>query len=435
MNKVIESLAFFASSKMIHKTMDTSLNIQHINELIDHEFDKNKEYFLYIHIPFCHEFCSFCSFHKFKYEANVVKEYFLNLRLELKKLKDKGVQFNTAYIGGGTPLIDDYELAKTIELIKELFNIEDISCETTPNNIKKEVLEKFEGLISRLSIGVQSFSDEILKMTGRYEKYGSSQQIEEKIENIKGILPITSIDLIFNFPNQTKEMLVNDLKIAKKLDIEQIVTYPLMTSKLRNANTLKHFQILKESSEYDFYKTIQDELKSYHMNNSWAFSKNIESLADEYVVDNSEYIGVGSGAFTYLNNQLFVNAYDLQQYKYMINNHTNSNVAMSSTFEFKNKIQYQFLLHLFGGKVDIKKLSKLVNAPVEDILKKEIFMLKMIKAIEIKKGIIYPTPYGNFLTLIMMREFYSGMDAVRAKLRRTMLDYKNTSDISNELIA
>ncbi len=418
MSDFLSKLTFFASSKMIHNTMNSSLCMNFTNELVEHTFDNTKTYLLYIHIPFCNEFCTFCNFHKFKYETKTAKEYFFNLRMELKKLKEKDVKFHTAYIGGGTPLIDDYELLKTLEFIKEEFNIENISCETTPNFIQKDTIQNFNGLISRLSIGVQSFNDDILKEIGRYNKYGSAKDIQEKINNIVGIIPCTSIDLIFNFPNQTKQMLIDDLQVAKNINVEQIVTYPLMSSKLRKINIFEYFKMFKNSLEYDFYKTIQDELSSYHMLNSWSFSKNIKQLSDEYVVDNNEYIGVGSGAFSYLDNQLFVNSYDLQQYKHMINNHYNANIAFTKPFKFKQKVQYLFMLHLFEGRIDITNFDKLINSSIEKVLKKEIFMLKIVDAIKIENGVIYATSYGKFLALIMMREFYSGMDEVRKKLKQ-----------------
>lgn len=420
MNKVIESLAFFTSAKIIHKSMSSSVDVKYTNEKITHNFDRDRKYFLYIHIPFCHEFCTFCSFHKFKYNEKDCKEYFENLRLELQKVKDEGFDFETLYIGGGTPLIDEEELIKTIQLAKKLFSIKEVSCETTPNHIQANTLKKFVGLIDRLSIGVQTFDNQILKKISRYDKYGSSEEIQEKISKIVGILPIISLDLIFNFPEQTKEMLIKDLQIAKKLNVEQIVTYPLMSSKLTNASTLEHFKILKDSNEFNLYNTIREELSDYYANNAWGFSKSDTNFKDEYIVDNSEYIGVGSGAFTHLNNKLYVNAYNLKQYSELIKNHSNAITAKTNKFDFKEHIQYQFLVHLFGGEIDISKFNKLFNVSIEDVLRSEIFMLKMIKAIVIKNGMIYPTRFGNFITLIMMREFYVGMDKVRAKLRSSM---------------
>lgn len=84
----------------------------------------------------------------------------------------------------------------------------------------------FKGIIDRLSCGIQSFDDETLKKVARYNKFGSSKELQEKISKALGILPIFSIDLIFNLPGQNEKQLLNDLEIAKNLAPQQITTYP-----------------------------------------------------------------------------------------------------------------------------------------------------------------------------------------------------------------
>ncbi|MFT7004626.1 MAG: coproporphyrinogen III oxidase-like Fe-S oxidoreductase [Sulfurimonas sp.] len=422
MINIIETMANFTSVKIMQKSMKSSLDIKYIENPVEYKFDKNKSYFLYMHIPFCQEFCTFCTFHKFKYEDNKCKAYFKTLKAELLKAKEQGFQFHTLYIGGGTPLIDEGELIQLIELAKKLFDIKEVSCESTPSHIDPKVIKNFDGLIDRLSIGVQTFDDQTLKDISRYDKYGSSEILQERLSNIIGTIPVTSLDLIFNLAGQTPEMLRNDLEIAKKLKAEQITTYPLMSSQLANVSILEHLKILKNSKEYDFYNIIREELSDYSLNNAWSFSKDNTNMTDEYTVNNSEYIGLGSGGFTYIDNQLFINAYDLNQYDKMINENSNAIIALSSKFTPKKQIQYQFLLHLFGGTLDIEKFNSLFNVSVESVLRVELFMMKSINAIYIKDGIIYPTRFGEFITVVMMREFYTGMDNIRSMLRKSIIE-------------
>ncbi|WP_084607337.1 coproporphyrinogen III oxidase family protein [Sulfurospirillum arcachonense] len=421
MKKIIETASLFSSAEAIRKSMASNLDLGYTTSPTKHIFDKNKSYFLYIHVPFCHEFCTFCTFHKFKYNESTCKEYFANVRLELLKAKEEGFSFDTLYIGGGTPLIDEKELMLTLELAKKLFDIKEVSCESTPNHIDANILTNFKGLIDRLSIGVQTFDNSILKKISRYDKYGSSEILQDKISAVVGIIPIISLDLIFNLDMQNEEMLRHDLHIAKQLDVEQITTYPLMNSKAINQSMLEHFLTLKKSKEFELYNIIREELADYSLNNAWSFSKTKTNISDEYTVTNSEYIGIGSGAFSHINNQLHVNAYDLNQYKELVTNNTNAIIASSKLFTLKKHIQYQFLLYLFGGCVEIKKFNKLFKVNLENILKLEIFMLKRVKAIDIKKGIIYPTRFGEFLIVSMMKEFYMGMDNIRAMLRKSIM--------------
>jgi len=413
LKELIEQTTTYSVQKIIKQSMNENLKIKNLDFEVQREVNKDKKYLLYMHIPFCHTFCPYCSFHKFKYEENSAKEYFKYLRLEMKKLKSEGLSFHTLYVGGGTTLINEEELVKTLELAKKLFNVKEISCESDPNHISYDSLKRFTGLIDRLSIGIQSFNDNILKAIYRYDKFGSSQILQEKISSIAGVLPHISLDLIFNFPTQTKEILLNDLTIAKSLNVEQITTYPLMSTDLTQKSMSKAFKGEKNSNEYKFYKIICNEFKEYHQNNAWSFSKNKSSMSDEYVSQHSEYIGIGSGAFSHLKNKLYVNAYNLEEYALLINKRTHTVIA-SSQFSSKKLIQYHFLTWLFEGSVDIKKFDIAFNTSLKKELVSELYMLKKTNSILIKNDKIYTTKFGKYLSLVMMKEFYSGMDKIRA---------------------
>ena len=298
-----EHITIFSAKKIMETSLSENLNLNITKDSIPKNIDKDKSYLLYIHVPFCDTFCPYCSFHKFKYDEQTSINYFKNLRKEMMIVKEKGFKFNSLYIGGGTPFTNEKELKLTIELAKKIFDINEVSCETDPNHISPSTLIRFDGLIDRLSIGVQTFNDEILKKFSRYKKFGSSEILQEKLSKIQGILPITNIDLMFNIPMQTKEMLLNDLSIVKKLNIDQITMYPLMSSNMTKKNMLKVFSQQKNSNEYEYYQLIQKEFKTFKQNNAWTFSKNDIVMCDEYIGNNAEYIGIGSGAFSFLENK------------------------------------------------------------------------------------------------------------------------------------
>ncbi len=138
--------------------------------------------------------------------------------------------------------------------------------------------------------------------------------------------------MIFNIPNQTQDILRDDLQSAKDLGIEQITTYPLMSSDL-NSGFLKSKKI--NTNEQKFYNIIKEELKDYTKNNMWSFSKNLVDLSDEYVSTHDEYIGVGSGAFSYLDGKLFINAFDLKEYEKNIITKKDALMAKSEFEKYK----------------------------------------------------------------------------------------------------
>lgn len=406
--------------KYAHNTMQKSLyngfNIDIRNEEVKKIPDPNKKYMLYAHVPFCHQFCPYCSFHKYKYDNDACKKYFKNLREELKQIKEAGYDFSSMYVGGGTTLIDEDELIKTLELVKKLFNIQDISCETDPSHIEPQNLERFKGLIDRLSIGVQSFDDEILKKVGRYARYGGKNELIEKLSKAIGVLPTTSIDLIFNLPFQTKEQLLEDIRVTKSLKPGQITFYPLMKSPLTRDSIAKSLGMSDQDNEREFYEIIRKEMSDYKINNAWAFSSKDANLADEYVGSNHEYVGAGSGAFSFLNGRLLVNAFNLNDYDQMINENK-SPVIATCDFTKSDRLKYIFLTELFDGEVKIEKYNKQNDANIHKDLFWILKPLKMINAIYEENGSIKPTEFGSYICLMLMRDFYAGMDKVRAAFK------------------
>jgi len=99
-------------------------------------------------------------------------------------------------------------------LAADCFSIREISVETNPNHLTQENVDILKKIgVNRLSVGVQSFDDGLLKAMGRYEKYGSGEVIAGRIAEISGQFDTLNADMIFNFPVQTEEILSRDLDI------------------------------------------------------------------------------------------------------------------------------------------------------------------------------------------------------------------------------
>lgn len=414
--KKIETIA----SKYAQESMKKALKDNFRLEVLDDEFsrkpEQNKEYMLYIHIPFCHTFCPYCSFHKYQYSKELAQEYFKSLKNELIYLKDVGYDFKTLYVGGGTTLINEDELEKILEFIKKTFSINQVSAETDPSHINPESLKRFRGLINRLSVGVQSFNDDTLKRVARYEKFGSADSIRQKIQNALGIFPELSIDLIFNLPKQTKQELLHDIEIVKASGAEQVTFYPLMRSNLTTKAIEKALGTKIQDNEREFYDLICDQMKGYYQSNAWAFSLKKSGLKDEYVGAGIEFIGAGSGAFSFTNGNLLVNAFDLSEYSKRVSQNK-STILAKCKFSRIDQIRYRFVTALFDGAIDISDFNIKNSCNIKIDLIKELTLLRIAGAIKIDKNTIKPTHFGKYLCVVMMREFYSGMDRVRAAFR------------------
>lgn len=277
---------------------------------------------LYIHIPFCDKICNYCDFTAFQGANSKIEEYVeaLNKEIELKGNKD--FLIDSIFIGGGTPSFIDREyIFKILEKVRENFTVLDnieISIETNPKTFDKKKLEYYKkAKINRVSIGVQSFNDKILKELGRNH---NSKEALESIELVKKIGFDINLDLIFGYQSQTIEDILYDLEMVKKINPEHISYYALIIEEktkfkaLQNAGKLN---FLDEETERKMYHLIVEKLekiglKQYEVSNFSKIGK--ESVHNKKYWNCKEYLGLGISAHSYLKDERFSNTVDFTKY-------------------------------------------------------------------------------------------------------------------------
>jgi coproporphyrinogen III oxidase-like Fe-S oxidoreductase len=371
---------------------------------------------LYMHIPFCEELCPYCSFHRIAFTEQLARKYFKALRREINLYLGKGYKFRGIYVGGGTPTVLIDELAETLHLAQQCFPIREISVETNPNHLTSRNIEilKKSG-VKRLSVGVQTFNDDLLKKIGRYEKYGSGEAIAERLKNTQGSFDTLNADMIFNIPAQTPKMLDADLEVLLNLNMEQITFYPLMVSTITQELMKKTIGEVDFKGEQKLYKLIVKRLeKNYNFSSAWCFSRKEKdsSLIDEYVVDYDEYAGLGSGAIGYLNGVCYSNTFDIEEYIARLD-HGNSPLLASRRFDLHDQMSYDFLMKLFSTKLDIAALEEKYNGKFLKTLWKEIALFEIVRALRYFPPYLHLTPRGRYLWVIMMREFFIAVNNFR----------------------
>ena len=403
--------------------IDRELNVEPI--ILDRHPapQEGHQYMMYAHIPFCHTLCSYCTFHRFIFKEYKAREYFVNLRKEMQMARDMGYDFTSMYIGGGTTTILEDELIKTIELARKLFpSMKEVSCETDPAHLATESFRNLKGLVDRMSVGVQSFDDNILKMIDRYEKFGSGEQIFERIQAAQELFPIMNVDMIFGFRGQTEEILQRDVDLLMKLNPRQITTYPLMVTTQTKAG-VRNTIAAPTADLAAQYRIILDTLgKNYNQLTSWTFGRSHDEGFDEYVVDHDEYLGLGSGAFSFLGDSLYVNTFSLRRYNERISQ-GKMGVERRKRFDKHAILQYRLLLGLFAARLSRKYFREVHGVDLDKALFKEMLGLKLAGAIKDNPADpdnLIVTDAGKFLGLVMMKAFYSGMDNVRAELRKPL---------------
>lgn len=367
---------------------------------------------LYIHIPFCKNLCPFCCFNRYIFKEETARHYFTMLHKELELYVDMGFHFTDFYFGGGTPTILMDELIKFIVYLRNQFTVKRISLETTPNELTREAIKQLkEAGINRLSIGIQTFDDNLIKSMGRIQCTGT--EALERVLMALGVFDTVNIDLVYNFPSQTIEQLVNDINVFKNNNIDQVTFYPLMPSPHKKELIEKKFNDIDSSKESNFYRIILSEIydKGYHPSTAWCFSKGTRMI-DEYIIDFDDYIGIGAGSVSMYNNFFHVNTFSIQKYSDMINRGHLPIIGFRKLSRREN-IYYYLLTKLFGIKFDITGFQKRFGVNIEEELWKEINIMKLLNIIKFQNSNIEVTRQGMYPISVMMRDFFSSLNTLR----------------------
>ncbi|MBP1706846.1 MAG: coproporphyrinogen oxidase [Chloroflexi bacterium] len=371
-----------------------------------------EELSLYIHIPFCRRLCPFCCFNRYLFHEEKARQYYLSLRQELDLYARRGFSFSNFYFGGGTPTILMDELLSFIDYLKKKFPVQQISLETTPHEITPETVAALKAAgIKRLSLGVQSFDDEMLKAMGRTQCTG--QEIEQKVLLAQGQFETLNIDLIFNFPFQTVEKFAADIATFKKLGIDQVTFYPLMPSPHKKEVLESRFAKVDNSREKQYYDVILKEiyLQGYQASTVWCFSRG-PRMIDEYIIDYADYIGIGSGSVSLVNGIFYVNTFALDRYAGLLQNDHLPVVRWRFLSE-QEYLRYYLLTKIFGLRVDKDQFRQQFGADIHKKLGIELSLLKIAGAISEDNHSIRVNPQGMRIVSLMMREFFASLNTLR----------------------
>jgi menaquinone C8-methyltransferase len=376
---------------------------------------------LYAHVPFCELLCPYCSFNRFPYRADAAHRYFASLREEMRMVADLGYRFSSMYVGGGTPTVVVDELVATIDLARELFGIDEVSTETNPNHLTDAVLGPLEGRVQRLSVGVQSLDDTLLRQMKRHDKYGSAATIIAGLEAARGRLPTLNVDMIFNLPSLTDEVLARDLRLLIDGGADQVTYYPLMVSPSVEGPLERALGRVDYAREERQYRMISRTLSEHgRPTSAWAFSRGDATLIDEYIVSHDEYVGIGSGSFSYLNGEIYANTFSLRAYDEAIAAGRPS-VDARMPLERRDQLRYRLMMGLFGLHLDKRAFAAANGVSVERGLWLEYAFLKAAGAFARDDAeVLELTETGRYLLVVMMREFFIGVNGIRDLARASL---------------
>jgi coproporphyrinogen III oxidase-like Fe-S oxidoreductase len=379
-----------------------------------------------MHVPFCEELCPYCSFNRVKFQEELARPYFDALRKEILMYKALGYEFKALYVGGGTPTILMDELAATINLIRAEFDITEISVETNPNHLTSANLDVLKTIgVNRLSVGVQTFDDGLLQALNRYHKYGSGNEVAERLRYAQGIFDTLNVDLMFNFPMQTLPMLKKDLATIIALGVDQVTYYPLMSSSQTQEKMQREMGGINYTRGRELYTTITDTLAShYKATTAWCFSRN-DKMIDEYAVNYEEYAGLGSGAIGHIGGSAYANTFDIEAYIQKINTGVLP-VAAKRDFSLRDRLCYDFLMKLFGLSLNLSSVNKKHGVNMLYELWPEILFFRLIRGLTKQGDELTLTKHGQYYWLLMMREFFISVNNFRDYCRAQAQENRET---------
>jgi len=273
-----------------------------------------KEVGLYIHLPFCKQKCYYCDFTSYACGNEQIAEYIEALKKEIPN----NYIIKTIYIGGGTPsYIDSKYIVELMSLVKKEY-AKEITIEVNPGTVTKEKLEDYKKCgINRLSIGLQTSDNKLLKQIGRihtYEDFLYTYKLAREV-GFKNV----NIDIIFGLPNQ---IIDETIERIIKLNPEHISTYSLILEEgTKLYNSRNNFKFPSDEEEREMYWKIKNKLeeagyKHYEISN---FAKpGFESKHNLDCWKQKEYIGIGTAAHSYIDNVRYSNTDDIIGYKKVI---------------------------------------------------------------------------------------------------------------------
>lgn len=381
--------------------------------------DKN-EIGVYIHIPFCMKKCFYCDFVSYANKEDMIEKYIkaLEKEIKIKAEENKLLKINTIYIGGGTPsFIDSKHIVYIINAIKESFNVKEnaeITIEVNPRTVTKNKLEDYIKCgINRISIGLQTTNNELLKQIGRIHTY---EQFLETYNLIRMVgFNNINVDLMLALPNQTIKDLEDSLNKVIMLKPEHISVYSLILeekTKLYDLVESGKLELLDESIERNMYWKVKNILeqngyKHYEISN---FAKQgYESKHNLNCWNQEEYLGMGVAAHSYLNNKRYSNTENLEQYINKLLDEEgikNDIVTVHEEQTLEDKQKEYMLLGL--RKIEGVKISDFKNKFVQNpiyIFRKELDKLVKEDLIQVEDNNIKLTKKGLDLANLVFEEF------------------------------
>jgi coproporphyrinogen III oxidase-like Fe-S oxidoreductase len=222
--------------------------------------------------------------------------------------------------------------------------------------------------------------------------------------------------MLVNLPNQTMYSLQRDIDILLNLNTNQVSFYPFMVTESVKAKVLHTMGVVNPARLRKYYERIlQMMLPAYRASSAWCFSKN-DMMIDEYIINCDDYIGVGSGAFSYVDGVMYSTTFSLNHY--IVRTECGlTGITKKKTLTLKQRMCYDFLIKLFGLSLDREYIMRKYGLKFWLMMFPEFIVIKMMGGIRNDGQLLRLTKYGMYLWILIMSGFFNAMNIFREQMR------------------
>ena len=326
----------------------------------------------YIHIPFCVRICTYCDFNKYFIDKQPVDDYLDALIQEMQVKNNR--ELKTMYVGGGTPTaLNIVQLERLLKAINQTFKISgEFSFEANPDELtfeKVNLLKRYG--VNRISMGVQTFKPELLKILGRTH---TSEDIYAAVDNARKVeIKSISLDLMYHLPNQSLEDFKESIDLALEIDIDHLSSYGLILepkTQFYNMYRKGHLKLPNEDLGAHMYQHLMKRIEhsSFNQYEISNFSKQgHESIHNKVYWLNEEYYGFGAGASGYVDGVRYTNLNPVNHYINAMKNNKKPILTQNKP-TVKERMEEEMFLGLRMNKgVNIERFNKKFDVPLNKI--------------------------------------------------------------------
>ena len=377
---------------------------------------------LYIHLPFCRHICAFCPYVKQVYDARTAAEYQHALLRELEHYRSEWgeAQIRSVYFGGGTPSLTPEIVETTLSWLARRFHLSrEVGVEVHPLDATAEVVQRLKGAgVTMVSLGVQTFSDRLLRLLER--GYDAAQVTAACDAVLNAGFGTADIDLIFALPGQRLEESLTDFARATAVGFEQISTYPLiqfadtaLAARLRATNVRLPSRREERRMLDALVRSARD--AGYERSSIWSFNR--PGAARYTTVTRDSFLGIGAGASSRLADRFQVNTFSVPDYIEATRN--GSPAGLGTRMNNGDRMAYWLFWRCYDTVIDLGRFRELFGRELPGRLRLVFQLLCSIGLAHREGSMLRLTDSGAYLFHLVEKNYtHSYLERLWAACRR-----------------